>query len=166
MPFLLKEYSHGGDGAGPLANPGNCSPAMRGLNGYRFYNDEAVKMLLFVGRAQALGQCLNQRPCPRAIPVSPEPPWVLDCAPCGRHLSKVRTGFARSRPSRSCCIYGCDTLRCSCCLRHPYGVMPRGLYTDSVVVTSNTSRPPPAWRSSPRNPPRLALSVSAATPAK
>ena len=23
------------------------------------------------------------------------------------------------RLSRSRCIYGCDTLRCSCCLRHP-----------------------------------------------
>ena len=60
MPFLLKEYSHGGDGAGLLANPGNCSSAMRGLNGYRFYNDEAVKMLLFVGRAQALGMTLKE----------------------------------------------------------------------------------------------------------
>ena len=30
------------------------------------------------------------------------------------------------------CIYGCDTVRCSCCLRHPYGVMPRGLYTFST----------------------------------
>ena len=59
---------------------------------------------------------------------------------CRRHLSKVRTGFARSRPSRSRCIYGCDTVCCSRCLRRPYGVTPCGLYTASVVATSNTSR--------------------------
>ena len=50
----------GDDGAGLLANPGNCLPAMRGLNGYRFYNDEEVKMLLFVGREQALGMTLKE----------------------------------------------------------------------------------------------------------
>jgi hypothetical protein len=26
-------------------------------------------------------------------------------------------------------VYGCDTVRCWCCLRLPYGVVPRGLYT-------------------------------------
>src|SRR6266542_3276289 len=34
-----------------------------------------------------------------------------------------------------------DSCRSSCCLRHPYGVRPRGLYTLSTSITSNTSRP-------------------------
>jgi len=38
-----------------------------------------------------------------------------------------------------------ETLRGSCCLRRPYGVIPHGLYTDSTVAVSNTSNPPPAW---------------------
>ena len=50
--------------------------------------------------------------------------------------------FQRRRRSR--CVYGYDSLRCSTCLRHPYGVKPCGLYTDSVVATSNSSRPTPA----------------------
>ena len=37
-----------------------------------------------------------------------------------------------------------DTIRCSCCLRHPYRVTPRGLYTDSVVATSNATTAAPA----------------------
>ena len=48
-----------------------------------------------------------------------------------------------AEPSRSRCIYDRETVRSSCCLRHPYRVMPRGLYTFSAVITSNTSRPTP-----------------------
>jgi len=35
-------------------------PAVRGVNGYRFYNDDAVKLLRFVRRAQALGITLKE----------------------------------------------------------------------------------------------------------
>lgn len=35
-------------------------PAVRGANGYRFYTDEAVKLLRFVRRAQALGITLKE----------------------------------------------------------------------------------------------------------
>ena len=35
---------------------------------------------------------------------------------------------------------------CSCCLRSPYRVLPHGLYTESVVLTSKTTKPPPEWR--------------------
>src|SRR2546422_11776276 len=35
-------------------------PAVRGANGYRFYNDDAVKLLRFVRRAQALGITLKE----------------------------------------------------------------------------------------------------------
>ena len=35
-------------------------PAMRGANGYRFYTDDAVKLLRFVRRAQALGITLKE----------------------------------------------------------------------------------------------------------
>lgn len=35
-------------------------PAVRGANGYRTYSDEAVKLLLFVKRAQALGITLKE----------------------------------------------------------------------------------------------------------
>jgi DNA-binding transcriptional MerR regulator len=35
-------------------------PTMRGANGYRSYSDEAVKLLLFVKRAQALGITLKE----------------------------------------------------------------------------------------------------------
>src|SRR5205814_7842817 len=48
------------------------------------------------------------------------------------------------------CLYGSSSVPCSCrlrrsscCLRHPYGVKPRGLYTLSTVITSNTSKPTP-----------------------
>src|SRR5919107_1531870 len=51
----------------------------------------------------------------------------------------------------------------SCCLRHPYGVMPRGLYTFRTWITSNTTRPSPGWRRSPPSPSRLAPSASWAT---
>ena len=55
---------------------------------------------------------------------------------------------------------------CACCLRCPYGVMPCGLYTASVVATSNTSSAAPAsatsWILSPRRSP-LDNVVSAAT---
>ena len=63
------------------------------------------------------------------------------------HLSKVRTGFARTEPGRSRCIYGCDISR-SCCLRHPYGVMPRGLYTENAVARSNATNAAPALATS------------------
>ena len=36
-----------------------------------------------------------------------------------------------------------DSVRC-CCLRAPYGVMPRGLYTASVVATISSSKAAPA----------------------
>jgi MerR family copper efflux transcriptional regulator len=35
-------------------------PAVRGANGYRFYTDDAVKLLLFVRRAQSLGITLRE----------------------------------------------------------------------------------------------------------
>ena len=35
-------------------------PAMRGSNGYRFYSDDAVNLLMFVKRAQALGITLKE----------------------------------------------------------------------------------------------------------
>ena len=35
-------------------------PAVRGPNGYRFYTDDAVKLLRFVRRAQALGITLKE----------------------------------------------------------------------------------------------------------
>jgi MerR family copper efflux transcriptional regulator len=35
-------------------------PALRGPNGYRTYSDEAVKLLLFVKRAQSLGITLRE----------------------------------------------------------------------------------------------------------
>jgi len=35
-------------------------PAVRGANGYRFYTDDAVKLLRFVRRAQALGITLRE----------------------------------------------------------------------------------------------------------
>jgi DNA-binding transcriptional MerR regulator len=35
-------------------------PSLRGANGYRFFGEDAVKMLLFVKRAQALGITLKE----------------------------------------------------------------------------------------------------------
>jgi MerR family transcriptional regulator, copper efflux regulator len=35
-------------------------PTVRGANGYRTYSDEAVKLLLFVKRAQSLGITLKE----------------------------------------------------------------------------------------------------------
>jgi hypothetical protein len=45
----------------------------------------------------------------------------------------------RPWPGKGRRIYGRDSERCPCCLRHPYRVTPRGLYTDSAVFTSNAS---------------------------
>jgi len=39
---------------------GLVPPAARGVNGYRFYSPNAVKLLLFVRRAQALGMTLKE----------------------------------------------------------------------------------------------------------
>jgi MerR family transcriptional regulator, copper efflux regulator len=39
---------------------GLIRPAVRGVNGYRFYGEDAVRMLLFVKRAQALGITLKE----------------------------------------------------------------------------------------------------------
>ena len=39
---------------------GIVRPAARGPNGYRFYDNDAVKMLLFVRRAQSLGITLKE----------------------------------------------------------------------------------------------------------
>jgi MerR family transcriptional regulator, copper efflux regulator len=39
---------------------GMIGPAMRGANGYRFFGEDAVRMLLFVKRAQALGITLRE----------------------------------------------------------------------------------------------------------
>jgi DNA-binding transcriptional MerR regulator len=39
---------------------GMLHPAVRGPNGYRFYGDDAIKLLLFVKRAQALGITLRE----------------------------------------------------------------------------------------------------------
>ena len=52
---------------------------------------------------------------------------------CHRH----RTEFARSGPSRSRCIYGCEPVHCSCSSSHPYRVMPCGLYTESCLFSSS-----------------------------
>jgi len=118
--------------------------------------------LLITNHCESLLSEKNHRLSHRAIHASNV---LLFC----RRISRVRsrTGFARSRSSRCHYIYLCALVRRSCCLRHPYRVMPRGLYTDSIVVTSNTSRPPPAWRSSPCSPPtKLALPDSVATVAR
>ena len=45
--------------------------------------------------------------------------------------------------------YGASPARSSCCLRHPYRVTPRGLYTATVSVRSNISRPPTEWTNVP-----------------
>jgi MerR family copper efflux transcriptional regulator len=39
---------------------GIVRPAVRGLNGYRFYREEAVQLLAFVKRAQSLGLTLKE----------------------------------------------------------------------------------------------------------
>lgn len=39
---------------------GMLQPNVRGSSGYRFYSDDAVKLLLFVKRAQALGITLKE----------------------------------------------------------------------------------------------------------
>jgi MerR family transcriptional regulator, copper efflux regulator len=39
---------------------GIVRPAARGSNGYRFYREEAVRLLAFVKRAQSLGLTLNE----------------------------------------------------------------------------------------------------------
>jgi MerR family copper efflux transcriptional regulator len=39
---------------------GIVRPASRGLNGYRFYREDAVRLLAFVKRAQSLGLRLNE----------------------------------------------------------------------------------------------------------
>src|SRR3989337_173305 len=39
---------------------GMLQPTVRGANGYRGYSDEAVKLLLFVKRAQSLGITLKE----------------------------------------------------------------------------------------------------------
>ncbi|HWP22970.1 MAG TPA: MerR family DNA-binding protein [Candidatus Binatia bacterium] len=39
---------------------GMLQPAVRGPSGYRFYSDEAVRLLLFAKRAQALGITLKE----------------------------------------------------------------------------------------------------------
>src|SRR5215470_3917288 len=39
---------------------GIVKPAARGSSGYRFYGDDAIKLLLFVRRAQALGMRLEE----------------------------------------------------------------------------------------------------------
>ena len=39
---------------------GMLQPTMRGANGYRTYSDDAVKLLLFVKRAQSLGITLKE----------------------------------------------------------------------------------------------------------
>ena len=66
----------------------------------------------------------------------PRRPRGLCPRPRGNEEQQQRDADARP--------HGCDTVRGSCCLRHPYRVMPRGLYTLSTAVTSNTTRPPPA----------------------
>ena len=39
---------------------GMLRPTLRDANGYRFYSDDAIKLLLFVKRAQSLGITLNE----------------------------------------------------------------------------------------------------------
>jgi MerR family transcriptional regulator, copper efflux regulator len=39
---------------------GIIQPAVRGLNGYRFYRNEAINLLAFVKRAQSLGLTLKE----------------------------------------------------------------------------------------------------------
>lgn len=52
-------------GIGPSAiryyeRKGMLQPTVRGANGYRTYSDNAVKLLLFVKRAQSLGMTLKE----------------------------------------------------------------------------------------------------------
>ena len=70
-------------------------------------------------------------------------------------------GWPSRATSGAFTVYGCDAARC---LRHPYEVMPRGLYTLSPAITSNISRPAPGWRRSPPSLPRSAPSAARATP--
>jgi hypothetical protein len=86
------------------------------------------------------------------IPAEPVVTNDCQCRDCqresgtghGSHLTFPRIGLERGVCRRSGRIYGCDSARCSYCCRHPYRVMPFGLYIDSVVATSNTSTAAPA----------------------
>ena len=40
---------------------------------------------------------------------------------------------------------------CTCCLRQPYLVIPRGLNTAKIAMTSNTRSPPTEWSNVPGN---------------
>src|SRR5215475_13990387 len=69
------------------------------------------------------------------IPIMDTKRGVLEIDP--RAASSSDSGReARSTGKTSCC---------SCCLGSPYRVLPHGLYTESIVFTSKTSKPPPEF---------------------
>ena len=70
----------------------------------------------------------------------------------GRPEADGRRPGVSGTPAAQCS--GCEIVRCSCCLRYPYRVMPRGLYIASTVATSNTSRASAAWSWGMRSTPR------------
>jgi hypothetical protein len=78
--------------------------------------------------------------------------WACSPMParCKRRTSSTRPMIPRStyRPHGATCrvVAGRDAAVSSFCLRSPYEVMPQGLYTESVVVTSKTNK---AAQSSP-----------------
>ena len=54
---------------------GMLQPTVRGANGYRTYSDDAVKLLLFVKRAQSLGITLKE-----IKPSIPLPGKLISCS--------------------------------------------------------------------------------------
>ena len=51
------------------------APAVRGANGYRFYTDDAVKLLRFIRRAQVLGITLKEIKPLLNLAVQGQQPW-------------------------------------------------------------------------------------------
>ena len=68
---------------------GMLQPTMRGANGYKTYNDDVVKLLLFVKRAQSLGMTLKEiRPLLNLVSQGQQPcSHVKQVA--RRHLNEV-----------------------------------------------------------------------------
>ncbi len=61
MPSVrLPDQSACAHGDPLLRDARNYSPALRCVNGYRFYRDDAVNLLAFVKRAQSLGLTLKE----------------------------------------------------------------------------------------------------------
>ncbi len=68
---------------------GMLQPNVRGSSGYRFYNDDAVKLLLFVKRAQSLGITLKEIKPLIALAARGEQPCSHVKQVARRHLSEV-----------------------------------------------------------------------------